>query len=78
MVVLPEAQGKGLGAKMMKAVTDEADARNMCCYLESSRDVPNIAIYERLGFKFVKDMKCDDEGDFIRLFTMIREPQGKS
>lgn len=78
MVVLPEAQGKGLGAKMMKAVTDEADAQEMHCYLESSRDVPNIAIYERLGFKFVKDMKCDDEGDFIRLFTMIREPQGKS
>ncbi|CAG9957029.1 unnamed protein product [Clonostachys rosea f. rosea IK726] len=62
MVVLPETQGKGVGAAMMKQVTDQADAENMKCYLESSRDDPNIAIYGRWGFKFVKDMICDDDG----------------
>lgn len=77
MVVVPEAQGKGVGAKLMKAVTDEADAKDMRCYLESSRDVPNVAIYGRLGFKFQKEMICDDYGDAIRLFTMIREPNAE-
>ncbi|KAI8652448.1 N-acetyltransferase domain-containing protein [Fusarium keratoplasticum] len=77
MVVLPEAQGKGVGAQMMKAVTDQADAENMKCYLESSRDVPNVAIYGRWGFKFQKDMICDDDGDAIKLFTMIREPNAE-
>jgi GNAT superfamily N-acetyltransferase len=77
MVVVPEAQGKGVGAKLMKAVTDDADAKNMRCYLESSRDVPNIAIYGRLGFKFQKEMVCDDDGDAIKLFTMIREPHAE-
>ncbi|KAH8898926.1 acyl-CoA N-acyltransferase [Thozetella sp. PMI_491] len=77
MVVLPEAQGKGVGAKMMKAVTDQADAEDMKCYLESSRDVPNIAIYGRWGFKFVKEMVCDDNGQAIKLFTMMRDPHAK-
>ncbi|KAH7320663.1 acyl-CoA N-acyltransferase [Stachybotrys elegans] len=77
MVVHPEAQGKGIGAKLMKAVTEQADAENMKCYLESSRDVPNVAIYGRWGFKFVKDMICDDDGDAIKLFSMIREPHAK-
>lgn len=74
MVVLPEAQGKGVGAKMMKVVADEADSKGMRCYLESSKDVPNMAIYGRWGFRFQKEMICDDDGDAIKLFTMIREP----
>ncbi|KAK1977020.1 acetyltransferase [Colletotrichum cereale] len=74
MVVLPESQGRGIGAAMMKAVTDRADAEGARCYLESSRDVPNTAIYGRWGFVVKKDMVCDDGGDVIRLFTMIREP----
>lgn len=77
MVVLPSAQGKGVGAAMMNAVTEKADAENIKCYLESSRDVPNVAIYGRWGFKFVKDMICDDDGDAIKLFSMIREPHAQ-
>ena len=77
MVVLPEAQGKGVGAKMMKVVSDQADAEGIKCYLESSRDVPNMAIYGRLGFKFQKEMVCDDDGDAIKLFTMMREPNAE-
>ncbi|KAJ3953705.1 hypothetical protein N0V92_009814 [Colletotrichum tropicale] len=77
MVVLPEAQGKGVGAKMMRLVTDQADAEDMKCYLESSKDVPNMTIYGRWGFKFQKEMICDDDGDAIRLFTMIREPHAE-
>ncbi|KAK1709506.1 acetyltransferase [Colletotrichum lupini] len=78
MVVLPSAQGKGVGAKMMKAVTDRADEEGVKCYLESSKDVPNVKIYGRWGFVFEREMICDDEGDAIRLFTMVREPGAKA
>ncbi|KAI8634970.1 acyl-CoA N-acyltransferase [Xylariaceae sp. FL1651] len=74
MVVVPKAQGQGIGRLMMRAVTDQADAENMNCYLESSRDVPNIQIYGRFGFKFAKELECDDDGTAIKLFAMVREP----
>jgi len=62
---------------MMKIVTEQADAENMKCYLESSRDKPNVAIYGRFGFKLQKEMVCDDNGDAITLFTMIRKPHAE-
>jgi GNAT superfamily N-acetyltransferase len=75
VTVLPEAQGKGVGRALMKEVLKKADEEGRKCYLESSRDVPNVAIYEKFGFKLVKDMVCDDDGDGIKLFCMMREPQ---
>ncbi|KXJ89476.1 acyl-CoA N-acyltransferase [Microdochium bolleyi] len=77
MVVSPRAQGKGVGGRLMRAVSDQADRENMPCYLESSRDVPNVAIYGRLGFRLAKDMVCDDGGEAIKLYTMIREPNAE-
>jgi hypothetical protein len=47
----------------------------MRCYLESSRSVPNIKIYEKMGFHLEKEMECDDDGTAIKLFCMIREPK---
>jgi hypothetical protein len=35
----------------------------MSCYLESSKFAPNVAIYERLGFRLVKEMKLEDRGE---------------
>ncbi|KAI4866881.1 acyl-CoA N-acyltransferase [Hypoxylon rubiginosum] len=74
MVVLPKAQHRGVGRLMMKAVTDRADVEGRKCYLESSRDVPNMHIYGRWGFQFAKELECDDDGTAIKLFAMIREP----
>ncbi len=42
------------------------------CYLESSKDVPNIVIYGHWGFRFQK------EGDAIKLFTMMLEPNAEA
>ncbi|KAI0023239.1 acyl-CoA N-acyltransferase [Xylariomycetidae sp. FL0641] len=75
MVVVPKTQGKGVGRLMMKLVTDQADAEGMGCYLESSRDVPNMQIYGRFGFSFAKELECNDDGTAIKLFTMVREPK---
>jgi GNAT superfamily N-acetyltransferase len=62
VTVLPSAQGKGIGKRLFHEVTKKADIEGRKCYLESSRDVPNTAIYERLGFRKVKEMDCDDNG----------------
>ncbi|KLU83561.1 hypothetical protein MAPG_02616 [Magnaporthiopsis poae ATCC 64411] len=74
MVVVPEAQGKGIGKKLMTAVTDRADREQMKCYLESSKDKPNMEIYGRMGYQFAKQVDCDDDGTICRLFSMVRDP----
>jgi GNAT superfamily N-acetyltransferase len=74
MVVAPEAQGRGIGKALAREITQEADARGMQCYLESSRDVPNVQIYEKMGFRLVRDMKCDDDGAICMLYCMVRDP----
>ncbi|CZS98890.1 related to acetyltransferase, GNAT family family [Rhynchosporium graminicola] len=68
-------QGKGIGKLLAREVTKMADEKGRRCYLESSRDVPNLKIYEAMGFHFVQQMDCDDDGDVCKLFCMVREPQ---
>jgi predicted N-acetyltransferase YhbS len=75
MVVMPGQQGKGIGKALAREVTRLADQEEKRCYLESSRDVPNMKIYEAMGFHFVKQMDCDDDGEVCKLFCMVREPQ---
>lgn len=62
VAVLPSHQGKGIGRKLMDVVIEQVDREGMPCYLESSKDVPNVQIYQRLGFKLMRDMDCDDDG----------------
>ena len=54
---------------LFREVTDRADREGRSCYLESSRDAPNTRIYERLGFRMVKEMECDDEGSVCKFFV---------
>lgn len=78
LTVLPEAQGKGVGRALMDVVLDMADRERVECYLESSRKVPNVAIYNRFGFELVKEMECKDgdgEKDAIMLYCMTRKPR---
>ncbi|KAJ9660878.1 hypothetical protein H2201_006770 [Coniosporium apollinis] len=77
VTVLPEAQGKGVGRALMETVLEMADREGRWCYLESSRRVPNVAIYEKFGFRLVKEMLCDDEGDAIHLYCMMRAPRAE-
>ncbi|KAK4541037.1 hypothetical protein LTR36_008406 [Oleoguttula mirabilis] len=74
VTVLPAAQGKGIGKLLFKHVTGSADAEGRKCYLESSRAEPNMAIYEKMGFRLAKEMVCDDGGEAITLYCMMREP----
>lgn len=75
MVVIPGQQGKGVGKKLAREVTRRADEEGRKCYLESSRDVPNMAIYETMGFKYVRKLMCEDEGESCPLYCMVRDPK---
>lgn len=78
VTVLPEAQGMGVGRALMEEVIGQADREGVWCYLESSRREPNVAIYEKFGFKLAKEMDCKDgegEGGQIKLYCMLREPR---
>jgi hypothetical protein len=63
----------------MEEVLTLADREGRKCYLESSRREPNVAIYEKFGFRLVKEMECregEGERDAITLYCMLREPKG--
>lgn len=60
----------------MEEVLKMADDEGVDCYLESSRKVPNVAIYEKFGFELVKEMECrdgDGEKDAVMLYCMTRK-----
>ncbi|EER37425.1 acetyltransferase [Histoplasma capsulatum H143] len=75
IAVADDARGKGIGKKLVEIVTDKADQEGMKCYLESSKKVPNLEIYGRMGFKFAKEMECHDGEDVCKLYCMTREPK---
>ncbi|GIC91903.1 uncharacterized protein Aud_008357 [Aspergillus udagawae] len=77
VAVSPEAQGKGIGKKLFQAVTDRADEEGVKCYLESSKEVPNVEIYRRMGFEMAKAMECRDGEDACMLYCMVRNPKSK-
>jgi ribosomal protein S18 acetylase RimI-like enzyme len=74
VAVSPEAQGKGVGRKLFEIVTERADQEGVKCYLESSKSVPNVEIYQKMGFELVRKMECKDEGDVCQvcLSTCVR------
>ena len=54
--VEPEAQGRGLGRKLLEPTIEQADAHGLPAYLEASS--PDSArLYRRLGFKDVEEVR---------------------
>ena len=75
--MLPNEQGRGIGKSLFKTITDQADSEGRKCYLESSKDVPNVKIYERMGFRLRKEMECEDDGVVCRV-TFTSKPSFKN
>lgn len=66
LAVSEEVRGRGVGKRLVEMVTRRADKEGISCYLESSKRVPNVAIYRRMGFEVVREIRCFDshsEGD---------------
>jgi len=77
VAVRPDAQGKGIGRTLFEHVTKLADEEGIKCYLESSKNSPNVEIYNKMGFEMVKIMECKDEDDACMLYCMVRQPKAK-
>ena len=69
--VAPQAQGQGLGSRLMRPTLDRCDERGLPAYLEASSE-RNALLYERLGFKLEREM-CFAGSPPLRL--MMRQPQ---
>ena len=74
IAVKPGWQGRGIGRLLFDVVTRQADREGRQCYLESSKEVPNVAIYEKMGFRLERKMVCEEGGDKCDLFCMVRAP----
>ncbi|PLN84318.1 acyl-CoA N-acyltransferase [Aspergillus taichungensis] len=75
VAISPDQQGKGIGRLLFKAVTDIADQEGAKCYLESSRNEPNVQIYEKMGFELRREMECRDGDAVCMLYCMVRDPR---
>jgi GNAT superfamily N-acetyltransferase len=69
--VHPESQGGGLGSALMRPTLDRCDRERLPAYIEAS-SVRSAALYERLGFQHVKELRV---GGSPPLWLMIRQPQ---
>lgn len=63
VAIRPEAQGRGIGRQLFGSVMEKADEEGVKCYLESSKNVPNVQIYQRMGFELREEMECRDGED---------------
>lgn len=69
--VEPNAQGRGLGAALMRHATARADADGVSAYLESSNP-KNISLYERHGFEVMGRIQI---GAAPLVTPMLRRPR---
>ncbi|OJJ64230.1 hypothetical protein ASPSYDRAFT_53768 [Aspergillus sydowii CBS 593.65] len=74
IAVRSEMRGKGVGRRLVEVVTERADEEGMPCYLESSKGMPNLRIYEKLGFEMAREIECVDGKDVCTLYCMTRQP----
>lgn len=70
----------GVGRMLVDVVTERADREGVPCYLESSKGIPNLRIYEKLGFELIREIECLDGrdlckvsifGDYLEKFIML-------
>ncbi|HEY2283415.1 MAG TPA: GNAT family N-acetyltransferase [Solirubrobacteraceae bacterium] len=69
--VAPDAQGQGLGSRLMRPTLDRCDEEGLPAYLEASSQ-RNAALYERLGFRCTEVLRFAGSPP-LRL--MMRPPQ---
>lgn len=71
--VTPEAQGHGIGSRLLKAKLDRLDVENMPAFLETATE-RNVALYRRHGFDVLTEYR--PAPDAPRMWAMWREAAG--
>jgi ribosomal protein S18 acetylase RimI-like enzyme len=59
--VAPQAQGQGVGSRLLKARTDQLDATRLGAFLETSTE-RNVSLYQRHGFEVVAEYRPGPSG----------------
>lgn len=70
--VRPEAQGAGVGSRLLRAGLDRADAQSLPVFLETATE-RNVALYRRHGFEIIAEYKA--RADAPQNWAMWREPE---
>jgi ribosomal protein S18 acetylase RimI-like enzyme len=70
--VTPQAQGHGVGSRLLASKLRELDAQGRPAYLETQTE-RNVALYRRHGFEVASEFRPTPDGP--RQWTMWREPQ---
>jgi len=70
--VVPEAQGHGIGSRLLKSRTDRLDARNRPAFLETATEA-NVRLYSRHGFRVLTEFR--PRPDAPPNWTMWRDPR---
>ena len=70
IAVHPDLQGQGLVGKIMRQTLEQIG--NEPVFLECTRE-DNLGFYERLGFRIVKRVVLEDEGDDLVYWVMLRQ-----
>ena len=68
--VAPEAQGQGLGTRLLRPTLDRCEAEGLPAYLEATSE-RNRALYERVGFRVHGELRL---GSSPPLWLMRRPP----
>jgi ribosomal protein S18 acetylase RimI-like enzyme len=55
--VRPEAQGYGVGSRLLQAGLERVDAQGLPAFLETSTE-ENVALYRRYGFEVISEYLC--------------------
>lgn len=71
--VRPDCQGAGVGSRLIKAHTDQLDARGRPGFLETATP-RNVPLYQRHGFQIIAEYRPADDGPLI--WGMWRDPKG--
>lgn len=70
--VTPEAQGHGVGSRLLKSRTDHLDAIGRPAFLETATEA-NVRLYTRHGFKVIAEYRPGADGP--NNWAMWRDPQ---
>lgn len=81
MATHPEHERRGAASRLVSSIFDEADERQVICYLDTNVGGMGKRMYEKLGFKPICLMDFDLERyggqGQASLISMIREPKPK-
>ena len=70
--VTPQAQGHGVGSRLLKSKTDQLDAEGRCAFLETATE-RNVTLYRRHGFQVVAEYRPSADGPLN--WAMWRDPK---